>query len=848
MEIVLCIFILLALIIIYTKISSKFDDLSRKLSYLHDLYQTLLIKQPLPENKADGAISTEKPAEPNISEAIIEESKPIIVEEIKPEPINVFTPVIPPKKELFMDEPIMGVSTMEEKPEPISHLSAEADIPLVDETSWWDKIKEKNPDLEKFIGENLINKIGILILVLGISYFVKFAIDKNWISEPARVGIGMLVGGLIMLIAHKLRINYKAFSSVLVAGAIAVFYVIIAIAFHDYHLFGQKVAFSIMVLITAFSSLVCISYNRIELAALTLIGGFAVPFMVSTGEGNYIVLFSYIAILNIGVLSIAYFKRWMLINIQVYVFTIILFAVWLFKALNQVHPPYFGAIAFAFLFYIIFILMNILNNIKNKSTFSAIQIAILVSNTFIFYGEGLSIIANYHPELKGLFTALLSIFNLVCAWIIYKKSGNDKNVIYLLIGLSLSFITLAVPIQFKGNYITLFWAAEAVLLMWLAQKSKVVSFRFGSIIVHILMGISLVVDWINIYGNEDEVLNILINPAFISSIFSLASILAVWRLLKTEEEEEFSQFGIPFNVQVYRQWLQTCVLLSAYIAGFLEINHQAFYYLEDTYAPSSVMVLYHFLFSALLIYFQRNKTGFTQAFTIALSILNIVLFVFLFSTFAFSETESGLRLQTFGSLAYTLHFVMLLIVFYFVFFLREKREYLKINANILIWISSFLVVYLVSSELMLHVMFFSLDKISASEISKYIAENLSATSGRISRSDALQYLADSKIHDIKMLVVKTGFPILWAVLVFIFLIFGIKNKAKHLRIVALTLLGITVAKLFIYDIRNASETGKIIAFILLGVLILIISFVYQKIKNLVITDEVVENKTPTDEA
>ena len=63
----------------------------------------------------------------------------------------------------------------------------------------------KNPDLEKFIGENLINKIGILILVLGVSYFVKFAIDKDWINEPARVGIGILTGSLVLFLAHKLR-------------------------------------------------------------------------------------------------------------------------------------------------------------------------------------------------------------------------------------------------------------------------------------------------------------------------------------------------------------------------------------------------------------------------------------------------------------------------------------------------------------------------------------------------------------------------------------------------------------------------------------------------------------------
>jgi uncharacterized membrane protein len=80
-------------------------------------------------------------------------------------------------------------------------------------------------------------------------------------------------------------------------------------------------------------------------------------------------------------------------------------------------------------------------------------------------------------------------------------------------------------------------------------------------------------------------------------------------------------------------------------------------------------------------------------------------------------------------------------------------------------------------------------------------------------------------------------PVLWGSLAFLFLILGIKKQSRILRIMALSLLGITILKLFLYDIRNASETGRIIAFIMLGVLILIISFVYQKLKVLVIDDK-----------
>src|SRR5690606_1598222 len=64
--------------------------------------------------------------------------------------------------------------------EPIRH---QTQGPATPRLSWFERFKQNNPDVERFIGENLVNKIGILILVLGISYFVKYAIDREWINE-----------------------------------------------------------------------------------------------------------------------------------------------------------------------------------------------------------------------------------------------------------------------------------------------------------------------------------------------------------------------------------------------------------------------------------------------------------------------------------------------------------------------------------------------------------------------------------------------------------------------------------------------------------------------------------------
>jgi hypothetical protein len=237
------------------------------------------------------------------------------------------------------------------------------------------------------------------VLVLGIGYFVKFAIDQNWIGIYGRVFIGILCGGILLGLAHWLRKSFAAFSSVLVGGGIAVLYLTIAIAFHEYQIFSQTMAFILMVIITGFTILLAIRYNRVELAVLAILGGFSSPFMVSTGEGNYVVLFIYVMILDVGMLVLAYYKRWSLVNIVSYAFTLILFGSWLgtkFESWNGSMVQ--GALLFATLFYLIFFAMNIVNNIRENTKFKALEITLLLSNTFFYYTVGMVILSGEANE------------------------------------------------------------------------------------------------------------------------------------------------------------------------------------------------------------------------------------------------------------------------------------------------------------------------------------------------------------------------------------------------------------------------------------------------------------------
>jgi hypothetical protein len=817
MEAFFLFFAVILLFVIISNLNSKFkatqEAINKVLQKVEQLQKQLQTFEGKETTSAKQEIVFTKP---EVAAKVVEPELPKAVVEVK-------EPIPTPK----FEKPKEPVPVSFQKPEIIVKAP-------ISKKSWSESFKENNPDLEKFIGENLINKIGILILVLGISFFVKYAIDKDWINETARVGIGILAGSIVMGIAHKLRANFTAFSSVLVAGAVSIFYFTIAIAFHEYQLFSQTVAFSIMVVITAFSSLVSVSYNRMELAILSLIGGFAVPFMVSTGQGNYVVLFSYIVILNAGILSIAYFKKWNVLNLLSFIFTIILFGGWYVVELFDNKLPHRGAFVFATIFYLLFSIITVIHNLRRKGTFGVLEYMIMIGNTFFYFSVGMGILHNWGIDFKGLFTLAIAVFNLIYAVFLYKRFGLDKNAIYLLLGLTLTFVTLTIPIQFKGNYITLFWAIEAVLLFWLSKQSKINSFKLGAIIVQILMIFSLVIDWINKYSYFETELAIVLNPIFITGIVALASLIATYLILKKETEPQKVWF-LSFNPNQYTTGILIVATLVAYFVGMLETSFQANQLLKIRYSSLSYSILYHFIFSAAVIYFalQPKKHDF-RTLAILLATINIGLYILYFFNLPTEEFLTSLNLGLNEKSSFYIHYLLVVCLVYFFYAIVKCHSEVKALAfyksNFALWTCAFAIIFILSYEMMIHSLYVTPDVISMKELAQKFPENNTTINWEKA------YFIESKVDEVKRQIIKIGFPILWGVLSFAFLIVGIKKQWKQLRIISLTLLGMTIVKLFVYDIKNVSETGKIVAFILLGILILIISFVYQKIKKLVVDD------------
>ena len=208
-----------------------------------------------------------------------------------------------------------------------------ADAPRFDPIAVEQWTESQRGDLEQQIGSRWLLYAGIAAVVLGMSYFVKFAFDNGWISEPLRVLSGIAIG--LGLVGVGMRFSSRGlapFGQALAGGGIVVLYVSIYAALHFYQLIAEAPAFALMVVVTAGAAWLADRQRSQPLAALALLGGFATPMLVGGGSSRQVVLFTYIAILISGTAVLARRQAWPLLSAASYVCTFQLVIAWFFSS------------------------------------------------------------------------------------------------------------------------------------------------------------------------------------------------------------------------------------------------------------------------------------------------------------------------------------------------------------------------------------------------------------------------------------------------------------------------------------------------------------------------------------
>ena len=241
-------------------------------------------------------------------------------------------------------------------------------------------------DLESRIGSHWLNRIGIAALLIGISYFLKFAFENNWIGPAGRVTVGLIAGIALVLWSERFRSHgYKAFSYSLKAVGIGALYLSLWAAFQRYSLIPNSVAFVMMLAVTASAAAMALAQDAQILAAFALTGGFATPLLLSTGQNREIALFSYVAILDLATLVLVAFKPWRRLLVMSYAGTLVLYIGW--------YSEFYGrsqlgiTLAFATVFFAIFAIAPLvtLQPEQEIAIFAAIPAILGLVNACVYF-------------------------------------------------------------------------------------------------------------------------------------------------------------------------------------------------------------------------------------------------------------------------------------------------------------------------------------------------------------------------------------------------------------------------------------------------------------------------------
>lgn len=716
------------------------------------------------------------------------------------------------------------------EPELIQTQNESIEVPVAAQEQPIDKSVKKisapkrKSSLEEFIGENLINKIGILITVIGVVIGAKYSIENNLISPLTRIILGYLVGLGLLGFAFKLKVKYESYSAVLISGALAILYFITFAAYDLYGLFPQLFAFGIMLLCTVFGVVASLNYNKQVIAHIGLVGAYGVPFLLSNNSGNTTVLFSYMALINIGILVISLKKYWKALYYVSFTFTWLIYGAW--YAFNSIDADFYMGFTFLTVFFLIFYATFLAFKLLKSEQFKVGDIILILLNSFIFYGLGIAWLYDYEngESYLGLFTIINALIHFSVTLFIYKKKLADRKLFFLTSGFVLTFITIAIPVQLDGNWVTLIWAFEAALLFWIGRTKKVSFYEHLSYIMMVLAILSLIMDWTYTYehiGSYDG----LEKPKPFFNITLLTSLLCViafsfmtWIQMKFNLEKKTAlnklmEIGLP-----------AIFILTLYFSFYLEIGYywnDAFqtskiqhletdsYYPDYNYNLIDLGIIWKFIYTMLFV----SVLSLLNTFKIKNKALGIValcssLFVVLAflsnGLYTFSELRENFITQELseyyqiGNYNIYIRYIGFAFFAFLLFSIHRlvRRNFMKIN-------------YKVPFEILLHI---SIIWIASSELLNWMD------------------LAGSEQS------YKLGLSILWGLYALLLIALGIWKKKKHLRIGAITLFSFTLIKLFFYDISSLNTISKTIVFVSLGVLLLIISFLYNKYKY-IIADE-----------
>ncbi|MDR6960877.1 putative membrane protein [Pseudomonas brassicacearum] len=336
-------------------------------------------------------------------------------------------------------------------------------------------------------GGNTVLRVGVLLLFLGLAFLLRYATEGMVVPIELRyAGVAASALGLLGL-GWWLRQRNNNYALMLQGTGIAVLYLTVFAAMRLHPLLDSKAALGLLVAVTVFSAILAVTQNALGLAAAAALGGFAAPILTSTGSGNHVALFSYFILLNAGILAIAWFKAWRLLNLIGFVGTFGIGFAW---GLRSYAPELLWSTEpFLILFFLIYLAIGLLFTRRkllemNDAPEDDSRDALLrwsarkgdyVDGTMLFapplVGFGLQFALVQHLEFAAAFSALaLGMIYMGLARLL--MGGRALLLAETCLALGVIFSSLAIPLGLDARWTAAAWAVEGAGIFWLGLRQQ----------------------------------------------------------------------------------------------------------------------------------------------------------------------------------------------------------------------------------------------------------------------------------------------------------------------------------------------------------------------------------------
>jgi uncharacterized membrane protein len=332
--------------------------------------------------------------------------------------------------------------------------------------AWFRRLRTSE-EWEALIGGRLMNRIGAIALILGMGFFLKYAIDQNWIGQVERVGIGVLVGaGLLALAARAHRRGYEIFGQGLVGAGQAVLYLSVFASYNFYHLVPQPVALAGMALVTAVAFAEAIRCDSLAVSLLACLGGYLTPFLLNSPGSGAVGTIGYLAVLNVGVLGIlSRRQRWGVLEPIAIGATFAAYFAWYASGFSTGHTALAGAALT--LFWAQFLAFDVWASTAERdghrelrAWMGAVNVAAYISGLFAVLGQ------DHASLLAGVTMAAAAVYAAVL--VVGARRGRLGLWSEARFGLSaIALLVLATAISLRGFPVAILWTLEALALLWI---------------------------------------------------------------------------------------------------------------------------------------------------------------------------------------------------------------------------------------------------------------------------------------------------------------------------------------------------------------------------------------------